>query len=146
MLPNWFFDNLKLFLVYPFIDQVPNKNFLWPKWKNLGPGVTTTFLATNTYFDFLHIYMVINLICITVPERVEWRVVLVGTNQRLAAQRFSVNYPLMSSSNYSTYSHLSNKCGAHAYRFLKIPPSTKQKSTLHVYWFLRFFHPPLLVY
>ena len=31
------------------------------------------------------------------------------------------------------YSHLSNKHGAHAYRFRKIPPSTKQKSTLHVY-------------
>ena len=31
------------------------------------------------------------------------------------------------------YSHLSNKRGAHAYRFKKIPPSTKQKSTLHVY-------------
>jgi hypothetical protein len=44
------------------------------------------------------------------------------------------------------YSHLSNKRGAHAYRFWKIPPSSKQKSTLHVYWFLRFFHPPLLVY
>ena len=45
-----------------------------------------------------------------------------------------------------TYSHLSNKRGAHAYRFWKIPPSSNQKSTLHVYWFLRFFHPPLLVY
>ena len=45
------------------------------------------------------------------------------------------------------YSHLSNKRGAHAlYLFWKIPPSAKQKSTLHVYWFLRFFHPPLLVY
>ena len=49
---------------------------------------------------------VINLICITVPELVEWRVVLVRTNQRLAAQRFSVNYPVMSGSNYSTYSSL----------------------------------------
>ena len=37
------------------------------------------------------------------------------------------------------YSHLSNKRGAHAYRFWKIPPSTK---TLHIYWILRFFHPP----
>ena len=50
---------------------------------------------------------VINLICInTVPELVEWRVILVRTNQRLAAQRFSVNYPVMSGSNYSTYSSL----------------------------------------
>ena len=44
------------------------------------------------------------------------------------------------------YSHLSNKRGTHAYRFWKIPLSTKQKSPLHVYWILRFFHPPLLVY
>ena len=25
MMPNWFFDHLKLFLFYPFFDQVPNK-------------------------------------------------------------------------------------------------------------------------
>ena len=31
------------------------------------------------------------------------------------------------------YSHLSNKRGAHAYQFQKIPSSTKQKSTLLVY-------------
>ena len=43
-------------------------------------------------------------------------------------------------STEQTYSHLSNKRGAHTYRFWKIPPSTK-KSTLHVYWFLRFFPP-----
>ena len=42
------------------------------------------------------------------------------------------------------YSHLSNKRGVHAYWFWKIPPSTNQKSTLHVYWILRFFHPPRL--
>ena len=44
------------------------------------------------------------------------------------------------------YSHLSNKRWAHVYRFWKIPSSSKQKSPLLVYWFLRFFHPPLLVY
>ena len=38
-----------------------------------------------------------------------------------------------------TYSHLSNKCGAQAYRFWKIPPSTFIDS-------LDFSHPPLLVY
>ena len=36
------------------------------------------------------------------------------------------------------YSHLSNKRGAHAYLFWKIPPSLKQKSTLLVFDFLDF--------
>ena len=34
------------------------------------------------------------------------------------------------------YSHLSNKFGAQAYRFWKIPPSTKN---IHGYWFFRFY-------
>ena len=27
MVPNWFLDHLQLFLVKPFLDQVPNKGF-----------------------------------------------------------------------------------------------------------------------
>ena len=45
-----------------------------------------------------------------------------------------VQYKKIPSSNLP-YSCLSNKRGAHAYRFWKIPPSTKKKSPLHVYWF-----------
>ena len=37
-----------------------------------------------------------------------------------------------------TYSHLSNKRVAYTYRFWKIPPSTKKKSPLHVYWFRKY--------
>ena len=40
------------------------------------------------------------------------------------------------------YSHLSNKCGVHTYRFWKIPPSTKRKSTLHVYSIHKHLPPP----
>ena len=41
--------------------------------------------------------------------------------------------PAIARDLHEGYSHPSNKRGAHAYRFKKIPPSTKQKSTLHVY-------------
>ena len=80
---------------------------------------------------------------------------LMKCNRRVSSQKFKINTSCVLSTDkrtdpfsrpLCTYSHLSNKPGAHVYRFWKIPPSTKQKSTLHVYWILRFFHPPLLVY
>ena len=46
-----------------------------------------------------------------------------------------------SEKNRSKYSHLSNKRGAHNYWFWKIPPSTKRKSSLHVYWFHEYLPP-----
>ena len=46
----------------------------------------------------------------------------------------------------ATYSHLSNKRGAHAYCFWKIPPSTKKNPPSTFIDSLDFFHPPLLVY
>ena len=59
---------------------------------------------------------------------------------KIVSRKISKNKPGTSFS----YSHLSNKRGAHAYRFWKIPPSTKKIPPSTFIDFINIFQPPCL--
>ena len=102
------------------------------EWKSLIIPFTHSLLLTQIF----NVVMVIRLF--TKKERPTTTMEKVPLSQQVWKLQFLQEEQFFWPCSSFHYSHLSNKRGAHAYRFWKIPPSTKKKFPLQVYWFHKF--------